>query len=52
MYPVLLPRPAQFAGGDLRGLAAVGAARGCFPTSTNERRVDRRAAPPTYLSAP
>ena len=37
MYPVLLPRPARYAGGDLRGLAAVGAARGCFPTSSSKR---------------
>ena len=52
MYPVLLPRAARYAGGDLRGLAAVGAARGCFSTSSSERRVNRTAAPPTYLSAP
>ena len=31
MYPVILPQAAQYASGDLRGLAAVGAAQGCFP---------------------
>lgn len=50
MHPVLVPRPAQYAGGDLRGLAAVGAARGCFPTSSSGRRAGRMASPPIYLS--
>ena len=31
MYPVILPQAAQYASGDLRGLAAVGASQGCFP---------------------
>jgi hypothetical protein len=42
MYPVILPREAQYAAGDLRGLAAVGAARGCFPASTTARSATTR----------
>ena len=37
MYPVMLPRPAQYASGDLLGLKAVGASRGCFPSTSNAR---------------
>ena len=37
MYPVMLPRPAQYASGDLRGLKAVGASRGCFPSTSSAR---------------
>ncbi len=51
MYPVLLPQPAQYAAGDLRGLAAVGATRGCFPTSSTQRRPSSMVAVPTYVSA-
>jgi len=50
MYPVLMPQPAQYAAGDLRGLAAVGAGRGCFPTSSHQRPLSRMAAV-TYVSA-
>ena len=32
MYPLILPHAAQYASGDLRGLASVGAAQGCFRT--------------------
>lgn len=39
MYPAILPRPAQYASGDLRGLTAVGASRGCFPATWNARSV-------------
>ena len=37
MYPTLLPQPAEFASGDLRGLESAGADRGCFPQHANAR---------------
>jgi hypothetical protein len=45
MYPVMLARAAQYAAGDLRGLNAVGAAQGCFPTSGAGRSSGRVVAP-------
>ena len=51
MYPTLLPRVAEYASGDLRGLAAVGASRGCFADGGSARFTTRRPADPVLRSA-
>jgi hypothetical protein len=47
MYPLILPQAAQYASGDLRGLAAVGASQGCFPTDVPAKTRGRGAFAPT-----
>jgi hypothetical protein len=49
MYPLILPQAAQYASGDLRGLAAVGASQGCFPADVPTAPRARGASAPDLL---
>ncbi len=48
MFPAILAGPARLEAGDLRGLAKVGAARGCLPGAIRARS----AAPGRHLDVP